>query len=357
VVSSLPPFFVPSLPAMEIGEFDLIARLVEMVDRARLESGGDRDPAAARIEIGSGDDAAVTVAHGATVTTVDALIEGVHFRRDTAPLRSIGVKALATALSDLAAMGAGAGEAYVQLGIPEDLDEAGCLELGEGLARVAAEHRVAVIGGDVSRAPVLMIATTAVGHGSSPEGLVTRSGARPGDLIAVTGALGGAAAGLLVLERPELGAALDPGVADELRRRQLEPIARLGAGQALAAVGGTAMIDVSDGLGADAGHVASASRVRLAIELARLPLEEGVERIASSAEMDPFDLATAAGEDYELLVTVPPDRVEAAREAVAASGVALTEIGAVEEGQGVGLREADGSEREPGGFDQLRRPR
>jgi thiamine-monophosphate kinase len=95
----------------------------------------------------------------------------------------------------------------------------------------------------------------------------------------------------------------------------------------------------------------------LGIELARLPVEEGVERVATSTEMDPLDLVTAAGEDYELLVALPKDRVDAAREAVTASGVALTEIGAVEEGQAVVLREADGSEREPRGFDQLMRPR
>jgi len=338
---------------MEIREFDLIARLVEMVDRARLESGGD-SASPARIEIGTGDDAAVTVPPGATVTTVDALIEGVHFRRDTAPLRSIGAKALATALSDLAAMGAGPGEAYIQLGIPDDLDEEACLELGEGLARVAAEYRVAVIGGDVSRAPVLMIATTAVGHARSPGDLVSRSGAHPGDRIAVTGALGGAAAGLLLLEGPGRGAEVDPAVAEALRRSQLEPIPRLGAGRALAGAGATAMIDVSDGLGADAGHVAAASRVRLVIELAALPVEDGVERVARAAGLDPLDLASGTGEDYELLVTLPAEDLDAAREAVAASGGALTDIGVVEEGFGVALREPDGSERTPRGFDQLR---
>src|SRR6476620_377442 len=124
-----------------LGEFDLIARLVELVEDAGAapERGG-------RIVIGSGDDAAVTDPPGVTATSVDALVDGVHFRRETASLESVGHKALAAALSDLAAMGAAPGEAYVQLGVPDDLDEAGCLELGEGLAQVAAEHDVAVLG-------------------------------------------------------------------------------------------------------------------------------------------------------------------------------------------------------------------
>ena len=337
---------------METGEFDLIARLVEMAARAREGAGVERSPGAAEIPLGSGDDAAVTVPAGATATTVDALIEGIHFRRESFPLRSIGAKAMASALSDLAAMGAAPGEAYVQLGIPDGLDEAACLELGEGLARVAAEHGVEVVGGDVSRAPVLIVAMTAVGHAASADGLVTRSGAGRGDVVAVTGELGGAAAGLLLLEHPELADALDPAVAERLRRRQLEPTARIAAGRGLAEHGATAMIDLSDGLGGDAGHVAAASEAGIAIDLRRLPLQEGVEAVAAAAGRDPLDLAIAGGEDYELLATLPAKRLDAAREAV--GGVRLTEIGAVDEGDGVALREADGSLREPRGFDQLR---
>ncbi len=338
-------------PRERMNEFDLIARMVEAIDEARA----GRPPAAhARTVVASGDDAAVTEPRGATATSVDSLVEGVHFRLETAPLRSVGAKALAAALSDLAAMGAAPGEAYVQLGLPEGLGEADCLELAKGLAGLAAEHDVAVLGGDLARSPVLWIAITVVGHCDSADQLVRRAGARPGDVLAVTGELGGAAAGLLVLERPELAGAVEPEVADALRRRQLEPCPRLAAGRELAAAGARAMIDVSDGLGGDAGHVAAASGVRLAIELERLPAQEGVAEVATAAGLSAHDLAAGRGEDYELLVALAPDRVEEAGTRVRATGSTLTSIGTVESGEGVVLREADGAERPPVGFDQLR---
>jgi thiamine-monophosphate kinase len=289
-----------------------------------------------------------------TVTSVDSVVEGVHFRRGIAPLRSVGRKAIGTALSDLAAMGALPGEAYVQLAAPEGLEEKACLELGEGIAAEAAEHGVRVMGGDVTRSPVIWVATTVVGHAPSPDMLIRRSGAEPGDVLAVTGELGGAAAGLLLLDRPGLGDALPIGVAEALRRRQLEPTPRLAAGRALAEVGARAMIDVSDGLGRDAGHVAEASGVRLTIELERLPLQAGVGEVARVAGVDVHDLATARGEDYELLVALPAGRLAEVADAVAAAGTRLTSIGSAQPGEGVVLRAPDGSERDPSGFDQLR---
>lgn len=337
------------------GEFDLIARLIEVVEEARRGAASGGDSPGATVLVGSGDDAAVTAPLGVTVTSVDALVEGVHFRRDTSPLESIGRKAMAAALSDLAAMGAGPGEAYVQLGIPSDLNEAESLEVATGLGRAAAASGVAVIGGDVTRAPSLLLAMTVVGHAGDAGELVLRSGARPGDVVAVTGELGGAAAGLLLLQRPELADRLEPEVAEPLRRRQLEPSPRFAAGRALAANGATAMIDVSDGLGGDAGHIARASGVKLEIELAGIPVQPGVVEAAAGAGIDRWALVAAGGEDYELLATLPPDRLAGARAAVAATGTTLTPIGEVAEGEGVSLLQADGSPREPSGFDQLRR--
>jgi thiamine-monophosphate kinase len=341
-----------------LGEFNLIARLVELVEESRAAEAPGATGAGdggAEIVVASGDDAAVTVPRGVTVTSVDAFVEGVHFRRETAPLSSIGRKAIAAALSDLAAMGAMPGEAYVQLGIPADLDEAGSIELGTGLASVAAANGVAVIGGDVTRAPVLILALTVVGHAAAPEQLVSRSGARPGDVVAVTGELGGAAAGLLLLDRPELGVGLEDDVLRALRRRQLEPSPRLAAGRALAACGATAMIDLSDGLGGDAGHVAASSGVRIVVELISVPAQPGAGQIAEAAGADPWEPVVAGGEDYELLVTLPADALAEGRAAVEGTGTTLTAIGEVIEGADVSLRQADGSEREAYGFDQLRR--
>ena len=340
---------------MALSEFELIARLRELFERASDGASTTASrPRPAMVVIGSGDDAAATVPGAVTVTSVDSVVEGVHFRRGIAPLRSVGRKAIGTALSDLAAMGALPGEAYVQLALPEGLEEKACLELGEGIAAEAAEHGVRVMGGDVTRSPVIWVATTVVGHAPSPDMLIRRSGAEPGDVLAVTGELGGAAAGLLLLDRPGLGDALPIGVAEALRRRQLEPTPRLAAGRALAEVGARAMIDVSDGLGRDAGHLAEASGVRLTIELERLPLQAGVGEVARVAGVDVHDLATARGEDYELLVALPAGRLAEVADAVAAAGTRLTSIGSAQPGEGVVLRAPDGSERDPSGFDQLR---
>jgi thiamine-monophosphate kinase len=326
-------------------EFDLIERLAERV--------GDTAADADRVAVGIGDDGAVTVPDGATATSVDMLVEGVHFRRSTSPLRLIGRKALSVALSDIAAMGAEPGEAYVALGIPPDLDEAGCLELYGGLAEVASEAGTALAGGDVSASPVLAIAITVVGHGAAAGDFVSRAGARPGHVLVVTGELGGAAAGLLVLERPELRSSLGEEAAAALVARETDPTPRLTAGRALAAAGAAAMIDVSDGLGADAGHLATAGPAWLRIELEGLPIQPGVAELADAAGADPLDLATAGGEDYELLASLPPERIS---EAVAAvRPLALTVIGEVSEGSGVELRGADGGPRQPRGFDHLRR--
>jgi thiamine-monophosphate kinase len=329
-----------------MGEFELLARI-----RERLPAAGRR------VHLGSGDDAAITVPGGATATSVDALVDGVHFRRELASPAQIGHKALATALSDLAAMGAEAGEAYVALGAPLDLDEDGCIELLDGLLALAAATGTTLAGGDVTRASELFLAITVVGHAPGPDALVRRSGAQPGDALVLTGEIGAAAAGLELLtaaRRIDHIRGCSMHRAAELRARQLEPTPRLGAGQALAAAGVTAMIDLSDGLGGDAGHLAQGSDVGLRIDAAALPLAEGVAEIAVAAERDPFDLALSGGEDYELLASIAPDRLDAARQAVhGAEGIALSQIGEVTGGGGVEIRLPGGRLLEPEGFDQL----
>lgn len=326
-----------------MGEFELLARL-----RERLP------PPGPRVLLGSGDDAAITLPGGATATSIDALLDGVHFRRATATLTQIGRKALASALSDLAAMGAEPGEAYVAVGVPADLEEEGCLELIDGIATLAVETGTTLAGGDVTRAPVLTLAVTVVGHAASAGDLIARAGAQPGDALVLTGEIGAAAAGLLLLERPELAASVPARTAALLRGRQLDPTPRLGAGHALAAAGARAMIDLSDGLGGDATHLASASGVGLRIDAAQLPLARGVAEVATAAGRDPLELAVAGGEDYELLAALPPERLtNALRRLAEGKEVALTRIGEAGAGMGVEIRRPDGGTVTPAGFDQL----
>jgi thiamine-monophosphate kinase len=325
-----------------LGEFELLARVI-----------GRLPPPGPRVRLGPGDDAAVTVPGGATAVSVDSLVEGVHFRRDGASLRQIGAKALSAALSDLAAMGAEPGEAYVALGVPDDLDEDGCVEALDGIAETAAATGTALAGGDVSRAAALSFAIAVVGHASAPEQLVGRGGARPGDALVVTGALGGAAAGLLLEETPEAAADLPEELAAGLRRRLLDPVPRLRAGRALAEAGATAMIDLSDGLGADARHLAERSGVGLRIDGEALPVDRGVAEAAEAAGGEALRLAVSGGEDYELLAALPvADGLDLAALAERA-GVAVTRVGEAVAGEGVEIRLPGGRSLEPTGYDQL----
>lgn len=280
---------------------------------------------------GPGDDAAVVRAGGYAVTSVDSMIEGVHFHpRDVRP-EEIGHRALAGALSDLAAMGASPGEAYLALGVPPgcEVDYAASVIGGSlGLARAAG---VSIAGGDVTRAPVLMVSFTVVGWTEDPGELVGRDGAHPGDLVGVTGSLGAAGAGLALLERELDASEISSDVVSQLRERYARPTPRLEAGRALAQAGARAMIDLSDGLATDAGHLARRSGVRLDLLLKGLPLATGVEAVAEVLGVDPHVLAATAGEDYELCVSVPPSAAESAQSAVGEIG--LTWIGEVTEGQ------------------------
>jgi thiamine-monophosphate kinase len=327
-------------------EFDLIAALVE-----RLPPPGDS------VRIASGDDAAAVEPNpGAQVTSVDAIVDGVHFRLDRFGPAAVGRKALAAALSDLAAMGADPGEAYVALGVPEGTGDDVLMGLADGLAEVSRREGVSVVGGDVTRAPVLLLAVTCVGY--EPEGgrLVTRGGARPGDVVAVTGELGGAAGGLRLLDEGDDAAREgdgEPGrAAEALIARQLDPRPRLAEGRALAAAGATAMIDISDGVGGDAGHVARASGVRIEIEAQRLPLDPGLVQLMGGSEAA-LPLALSGGEDYELLATLPEAALTQAGEALG-EGAGLTEIGRVLEGEGAAVLGGDGAELEAAGFDHMR---
>ena len=273
-------------------------------------------PRGERIVRGSGDDAAVVRAGELAVTSVDAVVEGVHFERSTHSAADIGHKALATALSDLAAMGAQPGEAYVALGVPRDFAEADAIALVEAMEALCARTDTTIAGGDVTAAPVLFATVTVTGWAAAGAPLPGRDGARVGDRVGVTGELGGSGMGLELLRGG--GADLDAHLREALIRRHLRPEPRIASGRALAAAGVTAMIDVSDGVAADARHIAAASGVELAIDLGLLPLADGVADAR---------FAATAGDDYELLFTAPPGLDVSIPERV-------TWIGEVREGSG-----------------------
>lgn len=278
--------------------------------------------------LGIGDDAAVVRCSGVSVTSVDAMVEGTHFRLQEGfgPPAEIGHRALAGALSDLAAMGAHPGEAYLVLGLPEGFSEEQSLELVRAAVALAGATGTVIAGGDVVSAPALIVSVTAVGWAPGPEQLVTRSGARPGDLVGVTGSLGAAAAALAVME----GQAPRTPTSAQTLRRAGSPQPRLLEGLTLAREGVHAMIDVSDGLAADASHLAVSGGVQLELRLPDLPLGDGVAEVARALRVDPWRLAAAGGEDYELCFCAAPESRERVREALAgAGGAAVTWIGEV----------------------------
>ena len=304
-----------------------------------------------RLLRGMGDDAAVVRALPVCVTSVDAMVDGVHFRLREGWLtaRQVGWRALAAALSDLAAMGALPGEAYLVLGLPDGFGERRALELLRGAKELASATGTALAGGDVVGAPALSLCATAVGWAHTDSELVGRDGGRAGDLVGVTGSLGGAGAGLAVLE----GRASAPPSGAELLRRVREPLPRLREGRALAAAGATAMIDLSDGLATDAVHVGRASGAQLLLELSSLPLEDGVREVSAQLGVAPWELAAAAGEDYELCFCAPESRraeVEAA--CARAGGAHVSWVGRVADGRaGASLRDERGHEVELEGFE------
>jgi thiamine-monophosphate kinase len=285
-----------------------------------------------------------------SAVSVDTIVEGTHFRLQDgwATPTDVGHRALASALSDLAAMGAQPGEAYLALGLPHGFAEDQALALVRGATSLATATGTTIAGGDVVASPALTVSVTVVGWADSEHELVGRDGAQVGDLVGVTGTLGAGGAALAVLE----GRARSTADVEHLLARTRAPMPRLLEGRALAGAGVHAMIDVSDGIATDAAHLARASAMRVRVELQRLPLERGVAEVCSQLGVPAAELAATAGEDYELCFCASPRdraRVEAAGDQ---TGVAVTWIGEVVAGAaGLSLLGERGDEVRLGGFE------
>ncbi len=276
---------------------------------------------------GPGDDAALRPATTRpTVVTTDALVEGVHFTRPAFSFADIGHKALAVNLSDLAAMGAQPSWALCALGLPGEVTTAQTVQLARGMAALARQHRVALIGGNVTRSPVLSVTLTVCGELARPP--LVRSGAKPGDSVWVSGPLGDAAAGLQLLRASPLGRSRVP---TSLTRAQRRPEPHLAFAR-FVAPWASACIDVSDGLLQDLRHLAAASRVGLELESAALPLNRVWHGRFSRAEL--LEFALRGGEDYVLAFTVSRRQTPAFERRLARSGFAAWRIGVTNEKRG-----------------------
>jgi thiamine-monophosphate kinase len=298
-------------------------------------------PRGAGVTIGPGDDAAaLRVGRATLLVTTDALVEGVHFRAGWLAPRALGERAYRVNASDVAAMGGRPTVAFVALQVPRATPAATLEALIAGFVAAARRHGASLAGGNLTRGPVLAVTVTLLGR-AGPR-VVTRAGARPGDVVLVTGRLG--ATGAAVRAREAGRRAPLPRVPD-----------RVAAGMLLARVA-SAMIDVSDGLVQDLEHVARASGVGIRLEWPRVPLAPACRR--SGAEG--VAIALTAGEDYELACTVPPRRLPTLARLARRLGCPLTAVGTVERGRArVHVVDAAGNplRLDRGGFDHLAAPR
>jgi thiamine-monophosphate kinase len=285
----------------ELGEFGLIDLLAEMISGAQDKSAASHR----KLIIGIGDDAAAWKGDtGTQLVTTDSLFQDIHFRLSTTSWYELGWKALAVNLSDIAAMGGVPQYALVSLALPPDTEVDDVRALYQGMIELAQRFGVAIVGGDTCRAPLVSITITVLGSINKDGVMLTRSAARPGDKIAVTGALGAAAAGMEMLDKK---LELDVESGGQLRRAFLQPEPRVAEGQRLVALGVKAAIDISDGLISDLRHICDSSGVGARVEVERIPIAPAVRTHFSDRALE---LATTGGEDYELLFTASDDVIE-----------------------------------------------
>ena len=323
----------------ELGERRLLGRI-----QARLPKPGPN------VVVGVGDDAAVVAANrnARVVLTTDALVEGVHFERAFSTFSDIGHKALAVNLSDLAAMGAMPRWALLSLALPDSTQVEEVENLIDGLAGLAALQVVAIVGGNLTRSPgPIVVDVTAVGT-VHPRRVLMRGGGRAGDVLYVSGTIGGAAAGLEMLRTGPQGRDSECVA----RYRRPEPRVRLGRAIAQARAARAAM-DLSDGLADAVQQVALASGCGAEIDASALPIDEGARSWWESQGVDPVARAIAGGDDYELLFAVPPRWQGRLRHAKRrAADPPLTRIGVLTRTRNEYVVVREGRrERLPGGFE------
>jgi thiamine-monophosphate kinase len=275
----------------ELGEFGLIDRLEKMIQASGINK------ASPGLVLGIGDDCAVWKCDGALqLATVDTMIQDVHFTLDTITWRELGWKSVAINISDIAAMGGVPRYALVALALPEDTAADSIYELYEGMIYIAKKYKVAIVGGNISKAPQVSITITVLG--SAPENkILKRSSAKVGDAIAVTGYAGSAAAGLeMLMKKLKFKAEDEKYLKDEFVHTQ----PRVMVGQLLVKNGITAAIDTSDGLLADLRHICEASQVCAVVNTGKVPVNNHVK---ANFKEKALDMALGGGEDYELLFT------------------------------------------------------
>jgi len=291
------------------GEFSLIERLANIVRIDRAE-----------VLVGIGDDAAVLkVGPDQTrllLVTTDLLVENQHFKRVWAKPKQVGIKAAECNVSDIAAMGGTPSWMFVSLALPEQIDVAWVEDLYHGLQQCCRKYDIALLGGDTTRGQLVTINITLMGF-VSQEHLCLRKDARPGDLLVVTGPLGGSAACLALLNQ-----GVQPS--DYLVDKHLTPQSRMDINRQIAPLA-NAMIDISDGLGAEVHHICKSSGVGAEIHAERVPIHPEVVKAARKLSVDPLSWAIGGGEDFELLFSIQPDRYDL----LVAQGLAATVVGHV----------------------------
>ena len=288
----------------DLGEFGLISLITQRFTQGE------------HVLVGPGDDAALLrIKQGHVIASADMMIEGRHFRRDWVSGSDVGHRAAAQNLSDINAMGGVAHSLTLSLGLPPDLEVAWVTDLAAGFAEEAALVGASVIGGDITSSTQIVVAVSVLG--AVAQAPVLRSGARPGDTLALTGRQGWAAGGLAVLGR----GFRSPRLLVDAYRRPEPPYA---AGPEAAAAGATSMIDVSDGLLAEAGHLAYASGVAIDVRAASFEIPEPLHAVAAATGADPLTIILGGGDDHSLLATFPGE-----------VPAGWTAIGTVAEGEGV----------------------